>query len=193
MQPIFTYNQESAQKAGLSGVQTGANVFTITQAQWRQHNGYQSLNFELDCNGAKAFIDLTYQGADGKPWNANVNHINAIMGVAGVQQLTSAQVQSPNGAVYIAPELTGKSVGLVTFKRLYSKNDGSDGTETKLAIAFNPATGQTMKEQLSNEPASAVSKIVESLVDKDDRKKGAQQQQGGYNQVPPSYDDDIAF
>lgn len=178
MQPIFTYNQDLGVKAGQAGVQTGAHVFNIEEAEYRNHNGYKSINLTLATDSGKCFIDLTYEDANGKAWNGNINHINAILGICGVNQITSQQV----GDKWIAPELTGKSIGAVVRKRLYTKGDGSDGSNTDLVMAFNPTTYQTLKEQVGSEQAVTVNKICETLQDKDDRKSNSQQQNNNHQQ-----------
>lgn len=176
-QPFFSYNQDSAANAGSMGVQTGANLFTIESAEYKEYNGNQSLNFTLISDaGGKTFVDLRFQDAAGKVWQGNVNHINAIMGLTGLN--TISKTVDNNGHAF-ATELAGKKVGAVLQKRLYTKNDGSDGSNMSLIMPFDFTTGQTMKEKLSNAQAVMVEKIATTLEDKNDRKPQANQAQGG--------------
>lgn len=171
---IFGYDQEAALRAGQAGVQTGAEIFNIESAEYRNHNGYESLNLALVTEGgAKTFADLTYKDASGKAWTGNVNHINAIIGLLGLQGISSVQ----QGDKWFAPELTNKKIGLVLQKRFFTKGDGSDGNGMNLVMAFDMQTRQTLKEKINGTQAIAVDKILETLEDKDDRKKGQAQQQ----------------
>ena len=183
---VFGYDQEAALRAGQAGVQTGADIFTIESGEYREHNGYKSLNLTvINQGGSKTFIDLTYQDAQQKAWTGNVNHINALIGLLGLQGISSAQ---GDGGKWFAPELVGKTLGLVIQKRLFTKGDGTDGQGMNLVMSYDPQTVQTLKEKIDGSQAAAVNKILETLSDKDDRKKQPsnqvqnQDQQGGNHQ-----------
>lgn len=180
---MFTYDQNAALKAGQSGgISTGEHVLLIEQAEWRNYNGNESLNFTLvNESGSKAFVDLRYKGSDGKEWTGNIAHIQAIQGLLGGINLTSTQV----GDAYIAQELTGRKVGMVIQKRLFTKSNGEEGFSMQLVMAFDPQTKQTLKEKVKGEQAKAVSVIMETLEDKDDRKPSQGGAQGGYQQSAP--------
>ncbi len=197
---IFQYNQEEAMKAGQSGgISTGYHVLLVESAEWRNYNGNESLNFSLvNGQGSKCFIDLRYKGADGKTWGGSVAHIQAIQGLLGGINLTSTHV----GDAYLAQELTGRKIGFLIQRRLYNKNDGSEGFSMQLVMACDPQTKQTLKEKVGNQQASVIDKLLETLEDKDDRN----QVQGGYQQNHSNYpqggqqvvgnsiqDDDIPF
>lgn len=187
---VFGYNQEAALRAGQSGVQTGADIFTVESGEYRDHNGYKSLNLTIvNQGGAKTFVDLTYQDNQGKSWTGNINHINAIIGIIGLQGLSSAQGESGK---WFAPEISGKVIGLVLQKRLFTKGDGTESQGMNLVMAYDPQTVQTLKEKVEGSQAVSVNKILETLTDKDDRKPKNQQQpnnnqqnnnssQGAYN------------
>ncbi|MEG2114637.1 MAG: DUF669 domain-containing protein, partial [Hafnia sp.] len=92
----------------------------------------------------------------------------------------------------IAPEFTGKKIGLLLQKILTSKQDGSDSYKFEVKLAFLPQTKQTLKEAAGRDPAVTVDQYAASLTVKDERKKP--QQAASYHQydeVPPS--DDIPF
>ena len=176
---VFGYDQEAALRAGQAGVQTGAQAFTIESGEYRNHNGYESLNLTVVTDsGAKTFVDLTYKDGNGKAWTGNVNHINAIIGLLGLQGISSVQ----QGDKWVTPELPGKRIGLVLQKRLFTKGDGSDGNSMNLSMSYDANSGQTLKEKVEGSQAVAVGKILETLEDKDDRKKGMAQNQSGMGQ-----------
>ena len=108
--------------------------------------------------------------------------IHAIMGCAGVGQLT---MQMKAAGQYIAPEFSGKRVGLVLQKVLKSKNDGSDTYGLDIRMPFLANTHQTLLEQSEGKNAEAVNKIISGLKDKDERKKGSYSAQQNYDQ--PGY------
>lgn len=164
---VFGYDQEAALRAGQAGVQTGADIFTIESGEYREYNGYSSLNLTvINQGGSKTFIDLTYKDGQDKAWTGNVNQINAIIGLLGLPGISSAQ----DGDKWFAPELAGKTLGMVIQKRLFTKGDGSDGQGMNLVMAYDPQTVKTLKEKIENSEAKAVNKILETLTDKDDRK-----------------------
>ncbi len=81
--------------------------------------------------------------------------IHAIMGCAGVGQLT---MQMKAAGQYIAPEFSGKRVGLVLQKVLKSKNDGSDTYGLDIRMPFLANTHQTLLEQSEGKNPEAVNK-----------------------------------
>ena len=102
--------------------------------------------------------------------------------------------QQQKGEYSIAPEFTGKQIGLLLQKILTSKMDGSDSYKFEIKLAFLPQTRQTLKEALGREPAVVVDQWAASLTVKDERKKG--QQLASYHQyddAPISEDDDLPF
>ncbi|STZ77379.1 hypothetical protein [Bergeriella denitrificans] len=183
MSIMFQYDQTAAVTAGESSYinQSGAYTGKITAAKWTrgQHTQSQALELSFEsADGQKAnYISIYHTKADGSPNQYGIAHINAIMGLLNLQNLTTA----PQGSDHICPELVGKSIGLILQKVLTTKTDGSDSYKFELVLAFSTRSRLTLKEHLEGGPAERVDKILATLKDKDERK----QQSGAGHQVPP--------
>ena len=186
---IFQYDQESALTSGASNYITdgGPHVGSISEAKYVfGKNGKQSagLEFTLSTDSGEAkYLSVWYQKADGSVNQYGYALIQSMMGLCKLNTLSQQQ----KGEYSIAPEFTGKQIGLLLQKILTSKMDGSDSYKFEIKLAFLPQTRQTLKEALGREPAVVVDQWAASLVVKDERKKG--QQQANYHQydeVPPS-------
>ena len=193
---IFQYDQESALTSGASNYITegGPHVGSISEAKYVfGKNGKQSagLEFTLSTDSGEAkYLSVWYQKADGTVNQYGYSLIQSMMGLCKLNTLT----QQAKGDYSIAPEFTGKQIGLLLQKILTSKMDGSDSYKFEIKLAFLPQTRQTLKEALGREPAVVVDQWAASLTVKDERKKG--QQQAGYHQyddAPISADDDLPF
>lgn len=208
-QPIFTYNQEQAMKAGNSAFisETGAYICKIISAEYVQSQG-GALSIELTIEtqeGLKGnYLSIYYQGKDGNALQNGHNMIQAIMGITGVTSLTQ---QFKDNKAY-APELAGKYLGLMLQKVLRTKQDGSDTYGFNILCPFFFKTQKTLAEHIENKPAERIQWLIEHTKDKDDRKQPTQQQsyqatQQLYAQqsTPPTYpapptdslDDQIPF
>lgn len=182
MTVVFQYNQEQAVTSGEGSYisQSGAYTGRITYAKWtKTQNGAKGLelSFETD-EGIKAnYITIFHTKTDGSPNQYGQAHINAIMGILGLQNLTAAQ----RGNDYICPELADKPIGLVLQKVLRSKQDGSDTYKFEIIVPFHPQTRQTLKEKANQATAERVNKILTTLADKDERETKAQT----YGHTPP--------
>lgn len=177
----FTYNQESALKAGGTAKETGAYVGTIEAADYkRAKSGSAGLELSIKTQDGSEFNYLTlwYMKADGSEIKGGSSMINAIMGLTHTQALSERQVGvGNNGAgLFEAPELIGKEIGLLLQKSWYTKNDGGDGYKFEIRLPFNPKTKQTLKEQVSNAPAEMVDRMASTLTDKDERNQQPAQQ-----------------
>lgn len=193
---IFQYDQESAITSGASNYITegGAYAGTIVEAKYvfgkvpKQSAG---LEFTLSTDQGEArYLSVWYQKADGSVNQYGYALIQSMMGLCKLNTLSQQQ----KGEYSIAPEFTGKQIGLLLQKILTSKMDGADSYRFEIKLAFLPQTRQTLKEALGREPAVVVDQWAASLAVKDERKKG--QQQAGYHQyddAPISADDDLAF
>lgn len=180
-QPIFTYNQEQAVKAGQSGFinETGAYIGRITTAKWTQSQGGAralELSFE-DENGLKAdYLSIYYTNRNGEPIAFGQNMVQAVMGCAGVKQLTMAHYNGNE----IAPELTDKRIGLMLQKTLRLKQDGSETHSFSVVCPFSAHSRKTLAEHVENKPAERIDWLVDNTKDKDERSKSANSQQQGY-------------
>ncbi|HEM8528318.1 TPA: DUF669 domain-containing protein [Citrobacter koseri] len=176
---IFTYNEESALSAGMGGFinENGAYIITIAEAELKQNteNNAQWIEFsgEADDGRKVQYLSVYSVKKDGTENTFGVNMINAIMGCAGVQSLTQKMVSASK---FIAPEFSGKRVGLVLQKVLRSKRDGSDTYGMEIRIPFIADTRQTLQERKDGMKPETVEKLAASLKDRDNRNKGGAQQ-----------------
>ena len=193
---IFQYDQESALTSGASNYITegGPYIGSISEAKYVfGKNGKQSagLEFTLSTDSGEAkYLSVWYQKADGTVNQYGYSLIQSMMGLCKLNTLT----QQAKGDYSIAPEFTGKQIGLLLQKILTSKQDGSDSYKMEIKLAFLPQTRQTLKEALGREPAVVVDQWAASLTVKDERKKG-QSQAASYHQYDdvPSGDNDLPF
>lgn len=193
---IFQYDQDSALTSGASNYITegGPHAGVIAEAKYVfGKNGKQSagLEFTLSTDSGEAkYLSVWYQKADGTVNQYGYSLIQSMMGLCKLNTLT----QQAKGDYSIAPEFTGKQVGLLLQKILTSKQDGSDSYKMEIKLAFLPQTRQTLKEALGREPAVVVDQWAASLTVKDERKKG-QSQVASYHQYDdvPQNDSDLPF
>lgn len=192
---IFQYDQEAAIASGASSYITdgGAYAGTIVEAKYvfgKAPKQSAGLEFTLSTDHGEArYLSVWYQKADGSVNQYGYALIQSMMGLCKLNTLSQQQ----KGEYSIAPEFTGKQIGLLLQKILTSKTDGSDSYKFEIKLAFLPQTKQTLKEAIGRELAVLVDQCAASLVVKDERKKG--QQQAGYHQydeVPP-YGDNEPF
>lgn len=187
---IFQYDQDSALTSGASNYITegGPHVGVIAEAKYVfGKNGKQSagLEFTLSTDSGEAkYLSVWYQKADGTVNQYGYALIQSMMGLCKLNTLT----QQAKGDYSIAPEFTGKQIGLLLQKILTSKQDGSDSYKMEIKLAFLPQTRQTLKEAIGREPAVVVDQWAASLTVKDERKKGQSQAASyhQYDEVQPS-------
>lgn len=187
---IFQYDQDSALTSGASNYITegGPYAGAIAEAKYVfGKNGKQSagLEFTLSTDSGEAkYLSVWYQKADGTVNQYGYSLVQSMMGLCKLNTLT----QQAKGDYSIAPEFTGKQIGLLLQKILTSKQDGSDSYKMEIKLAFLPQTRQTLKEALGREPAVVVDQWAASLTVKDERKKGQQQAASyhQYDEVPSS-------
>ena len=193
---IFQYDQEAALASGASNYITegGAYAGTIVEAKYvfgKAPKQSAGLEFTLSTDQGEArYLSVWYQKADGSVNQYGYALIQSMMGLCKLNTLSQQQ----KGEYSIAPEFTGKQIGLLLQKILTSKMDGSDSYKFEIKLAFLPQTKQTLKEAIGREPAVLVDQWAVSLVVKDERKKG--QQQASYHQyddTPISAGDDLPF
>jgi hypothetical protein len=210
---VMVFNQDQANKASGSEALSsgGAYSVNITQAVYGASSakGTKYIEFSGVCsNGEKVnYLKLYYQKADvntpqgviaGGIVSGGNNAIQAIMCICNIQQITATPGKdAAGGQVYFAPEFNNKLVGLFLQKRLYTKNDGSDGYSFEIKLPFYPDTNATVKERMNNSPIQTVQRIAESYADIDERGGRPAQAQtvqvqasGGLDQF---VDDDIDF
>ncbi|HGM4943628.1 TPA: hypothetical protein ACKPW5_003092 [Serratia marcescens] len=202
MQPIFTFDDESARTAGAGGAsETGAYAGNISAAIFTTGRDSQSeaMEFSIDSDVGKInYLRINYKGREGQPLKHGAALINAIMGLTKVKQLNAVEMTSGEGEIELhCKELEGKPIGFVLQKVLYTKNDGGDAYKFDVKQVFGANTRKTYKEAIDNTPAEAVTKLLAVLNDKDERiandapqHSGSQQQRSmlgnNANQQPQS-------
>lgn len=112
---IFTYNEEAALTAGQGGFinETGAYIITITEAELKQsEKGAKFIEFsgESDDGRKIQYLSVCVQKNDGTENKFGANVVHAMMGCAGIGQLTQHMVSASK---FVAPEFHGKKIGLV--------------------------------------------------------------------------------
>nr|WP_318385079.1 DUF669 domain-containing protein [uncultured Enterobacter sp.] len=190
---IFTYNEEAALTAGQGGFinESGAYVLTITEAALKQsEKGARFIEFSGESDDGKKvqYLSVCTIKNDGTENKFGANVIHAMMGCAGVRQLTQ-HMQSVNN--FVAPEFHGKKIGLVIQKVLTTKRDGSDGYQMEIRLPFIAQTGQTLKEKAEGKQPETVQHMVATMKDKDNRKK--QSSSSHPNDGYPDYEDSASF
>lgn len=130
---IFTYNHEAALTAGQGGFinESGAYVITITEAALTTSSGgAKAIEFsgEADDGRKVQYLSVYVSKKDGSENTFGINMIHAMMGCAGVKQLTN---QMKAAGQFIAPEFAGKKVGMEVVNALMS----SAGLSREQAIA----------------------------------------------------------
>lgn len=205
MTTIMQYDQNEGMKAGGGDFITdgGPYICQITEAKYTTaRTGTMGIEFSIKTQeGLSArFITVYYQKGDGDIVKGGHSLIHALMGLLQIQGITTAQNQ--DGEQY-CPELQGKKVGLFLQKKLYTKNDGSDGYKFEIAVPFNMADRRTLRELIDNKPAQTIERMHASYSDKDER--GQNNQSVGHQQPhhpngasfepagADNFDDDIPF
>lgn len=170
---IFTYNEDAALTAGQGGFisETGAYIITLTEALLTTaKSGAKAIEFsgEADDGRKIQYLSVYVSKRDGTENTFGANMVHAIMGCAGVKQLTEYM---KSAGVYVAPEFAGKRVGVVLQKVLSSKEDGSPTYKFDIRMPFIADTRQTLQERRNGKHAETVDKFISTLKDKDERKK----------------------
>ncbi|CNH34159.1 MULTISPECIES: hypothetical protein [Yersinia] len=170
----FVYDQDSGLSAGLSGFinESGAYVFTISEAKYViSSGGAKSVEFSVETDdGRKAnYLNVYTVKKDGSSNTHGVNMINAMMGCAGVKQLTMIKNEA---GIDVAPEFVGRKLGLVLQKTLKTKDDGRETYNFDIRIPYFAQSQRTLQEHVANAPAETIAKMLTTLKDKDERKQG---------------------
>lgn len=171
---IFTYSEESALAAGMGGFinENGAYVINIAEAELKQSPSSQArfieFSGEADDGRKVQYLSLCLVKSDGQPSNFGVNMLNAIMGCAGVGQLTQKMISASK---HVAPEFEGKRVGLVLQKELRTKTNGTDTYGMDIRLPFIASTRQTLQEKKDGVKAETVDRVASTLKDRDSRAK----------------------
>lgn len=178
MQPVLTYNQELAAKAGGGDYvsQGGAYVLNVTEAKFISSKNTKSAGVEFSVitkDGLKAnYLTVYYakapatQGQPGEPIAGGLSCLNAIMGIVGAKQMTAVQ----RGQDWFCSEFENAEVGLFLQKKLTSKADGSDSYGFEIKVPFCPKTRRTMREIIDAKQPQTIDRMTASYADINERK-----------------------
>jgi hypothetical protein len=184
----FAFDAEAAEQSDNFSTRidtTGRYVGKITSAHRivaKTGTTGVALTFEAKEGGLGDF-NLYATKADGTH-TFGYNQVQAIMGLLGLKtglqgvpgkvKLYDAELgQRVEQDVTTYPALCGKDIGVVARKRLYSKDDGTDGWSMELAAVFDAQTGATWTEKKAGAMPAKIGKLLASIKDKDDRKAGS--------------------
>jgi hypothetical protein len=194
----FTFDAEAAEQGDNFTTRldtTGRYVGKFTAARRivaRTGTSGVALTFEAK-EGGLADLNLYATKPDGTR-TFGYNQLQAVMGLLGLKtglqgvpgkaQVFDAELgQRVEQDVTTYPALCGKDVGVVLRKRLYSKDDGSDGWSVELAAVFDAVTGATWTEKKAGAMPVKIGKLLATIKDKDDRKAGAAPEAGASDLV----------
>lgn len=197
MQPVLTYNQDLAAKAGGGDYvsQGGPYICKITEAKFISSKNTKSAGVEfsvLTKEGLKAnYLTVYYakapvaQGQAGEPISGGLSCLNAMMGIIGAKQMTAVQ----RGADWFCSEFENAELGLFLQKKLTSKGDGSDSYGFEIKVPFCPKTRRTMREIIESKQPQTIDRMEASYADINERKTGnggsAQQSSGSQGSPYP--------
>lgn len=187
MTTVMTYDQDEGVKAGGGDFITdgGPYICQITEAKFtKAKTGTLGMEFSIKTKeGLSArFISVYYQKADGEKVKGGYSLLQAMMGLMRVQGMTEQKRQDDS----FCPEFEGKKIGLFLQKKLYTKNDRSDGYKFEIAVPFNPVDRKTLREAVDNKEAKTIDRMEASYSDKDERGQNYQASNGGGFQQPQS-------
>lgn len=181
MQPVLTYNQDLAAKAGGGDYvsQGGGYICKITEAKFISSKNTKSAGVEFSVvtkEGLKAnYLTVYYakapvaQGQPGEPISGGLSCLNAIMGIIGAKQMTAVE----RNKEWFCSEFEGAEVGLFLQKKLTSKGDGSDSYGFEIKVPFCPKTRRTMREIIESKQPQTIARMEASYADINERKTGA--------------------
>lgn len=173
--PFILFNEDSAKKSGGSDFlqEGGAYICTIESAIYtKAGTGSHGIEFSIKTSeGLKAnYITAYYAKDNNEPINSGQSLLNALMGFIGAAGLSFSNTTLDGAQVSIVPELMGKTIGLFLQKKLYTKNDGSEGYKFDIRCPFDAKTRQTFKERIASKTAESIDRMASSYKDIDDRK-----------------------
>ena len=218
----FTLDTESAKQADGGGriETTGKYTGIIKSMEFvTSRKGTQGfeVSFETDSKEYTTFQIWTSK-ADGSALSG-VKQVNALLACVGVRGLTPTNQQlekwdydvgqKVKKSCVVAPEMTGKRVGLLLQRENYINNNGQPRHEMKFSASFNAESELMAKEILERKTTpELLHKALDRLIASGDatrQQSGATQnngygqpQGGGYgqpqnNQAPNDLDDDLPF
>ena len=192
----FTLNTESAKQADAGGriESTGKYVGTIKSMEFvTSKNGAQGfeVNFETDSKEYTTFTIWTVS-KDGQPLSGT-HKVNALLACCAVRSLTPTDQplekwdyeisQKVKKTCVVAPEMTGKRIGLLLQRENYLNGQGQQRHQMNFFAAFNAESELMAKEVLDRKTTpELLPKALERLLSMGDatRNQSNATQAGGY-------------
>lgn len=190
---FMTFEKESALKAGGGDfiTETGCYVGRIQAKAITANSGALGVEFSIKTDEGLSgnFIKIYFQKADGTRINGGFNLLQGLMGILKIRELATPGPDQ-NGDHFLK-EFHDQRVCFALQKRLYTKNDGSDGFGFELRAVAEADSLKTFRELSSGAEATKIKNLDESMTDIDER-----QAQPSHAQQPasaPMDDDDFGF
>ena len=173
---FMQFNKADAERAGNTRMESGEHIGTLAGEHITASTGTMGISLSLHGEVEINYIDLYYKKKDGTQLKGANNFLQAIMGILRINDMNIDTVErSGGGQLHQVREFEQMQpkIGLVLRKVLKTKQNGDDSYGFDLVMPFCAKTRKTCKEIINNEPATAVDKILDTLTDRDDRKKMA--------------------
>ena len=191
--------------------ESGQYIGVFTEAkEVKSEKGTEGVELKFKSNtGLEAsYMTLWTYNAQGEAiWG--LKQLNALMMCASVRELNpiSAQGKIYDGSqmvdaeITIFPELMNKPIGVVLQKELYTKNNGDDSSRMNLFAFFNHESKKTASEIADKKDATALTSMLKTLADRDNRKPSHGNNNGQAGGAAPAsdsnadeeWDDDVPF
>lgn len=181
--------------------ESGAYVGVITEAKKIvTPNNAQGIEFSFRRDdGAEANYITIYTVKKDGTQAFGIKQLHAMMSCLGIKAITEQnriikeydqnvrQIIEINGVVH--PELENKPIGLALQKEEYLNSNGDTKYKFTIVAPFKVDTRQVAKEIINNQPAQALDKIINRLIDK----KQPQQIQFSGNTQDEYFNEEPAF
>ncbi|MFR9677530.1 hypothetical protein [Acinetobacter sp. SEK570] len=200
----FNFNQDSAKQADAGGriEHTGKYIGIIKTMEFITARNTGTTGFEISFeadNKESATISIWTQKSDGTPL-AGSHKINALLACAGVRSLTPTDQdlekydydtkQRVNQRCVVAPEMTGKRVGLLLQRENYTNGTGQARHRMNFFASFNAQSELMAKEIIDRKTSpEALPKVLDRLMQNPvvESKPNNNQNNGGYQNQNNGY------
>ncbi|WHP05761.1 hypothetical protein QLH32_17435 [Acinetobacter corruptisaponis] len=202
----FNFNQDSAKQADNGGriEQAGKYIGVIKSMEFVTSRntgttGFE-INFETDSKES-ATISIWTQKNDGTPLSGS-HKINALLACAGVRALTPTDQplekydydtkQRINQRCVVAPEMTGKRIGLLLQRENYKNGNGQSRHRMNFFAAFHAGSELMAKELIDKKTVpealpKALERLMQNPVTDNTSNSNNSNGQGGYQQQSNGY------
>lgn len=147
------FNPQAALQAGQAYIsETGAYTITISKAYFKQSqtgNLYLEINGETQEGETLNFLNIYYKKANGELIHFNHNHIQSILGLLDIEELTKGQYNE-------ALQLRGQEIGVFLQKNHFKGDDNIERSSLNLVLAYDSHSLQTYKERTEGKKAEMI-------------------------------------